>query len=85
MTSNVPPWIDYVFDTAVYYLDVLADFFGMTYEEINIWLFCVAWPLLTFGMMIWIVALVRDNKRMRKKEVLRCTLRTSGLPTTHYS
>ena len=85
MTSNVPPWIDYVFDTAVYCIYVLADFFGMTYEEINIWLFCVAWPLLTFGMMIWIVALVRDNRRMRKKEVLRCTLRTSGLPTTHHS
>ncbi len=84
MTSNVPPWIDYVFDTAVYWLYVLADFLGTSYEEINVWLFCVGWPALTFGMIIWIVVLVRDNRRMRKKEVLRSTLRTNP-PITHHS
>jgi hypothetical protein len=79
MTGNdVPHWIDFVFDTAVRWLYAWAEFFGASYEEVNVWLFCVAWPLLTFGMMIWIVALVRDNRRMRKKEVLRCTLRTAS-------
>ncbi len=79
MTSNnAPHWIDFMFDTAVHWLYTWAEFFGTSYEEVNVWLFCVAWPLLTFGMMIWIVALVRDNRRMRKKEVLRCTLRTAS-------
>ena len=38
-------WIDVIFDWCVYALFELADLLGITYEEINVWLFVVALPL----------------------------------------
>ena len=38
-------WIDVTFDWCVYALFDLADLLGITYEEINVWLFVVALPL----------------------------------------
>jgi hypothetical protein len=40
-------WVDYIFDMSVRGLFTWAKFMGITYEEINVWLFCIAWPLLT--------------------------------------
>ena len=43
-------WIDQTFDYCVQLLIDLASILGITYEEINVWLFCVIWPLLTLLM-----------------------------------
>ena len=43
-------WIDQNFDYCVQLLIDLASILGIKYEEINVWLFCVIWPLLTLLM-----------------------------------
>ena len=43
-----------------------ARFFGITYEEINVWLFCIAWPLTSIAMLIWILLLRRKNLTLRR-------------------
>jgi hypothetical protein len=58
-------WIDYTFNLAVCWLYAWAKALGITYEEINVWLFCIAWPLLTIAMAAWIVVLLRTNRRLR--------------------
>jgi len=39
--------IDFVFDQCVLFLIWAANILGITYEEINVYLFCIIWPLLT--------------------------------------
>ena len=40
-------------------------FLGNTYEEINVWLFCIAWPLRSIAMLIWILSLRRKTRALR--------------------
>jgi hypothetical protein len=44
--------IDIIFSGCVRLLENLAGFLGMTYTEINVWIFVIIWPLLTLGMAI---------------------------------
>lgn len=50
-------WIDKTFDICVRLLIDVADIMGITYEEINVWLFCVIWPILTLIMFAEILRL----------------------------
>jgi hypothetical protein len=52
-------WVDWLFNLAVRCLVIWADIFGITYEEINVWLFCILWPLLTICMALYILVLRR--------------------------
>ncbi len=61
-------WVDKVFKICVIFLVDLADFFGMTYEEINIWVFVIIWPTLTMSAIIWIVLLKRKIRRLQKEK-----------------
>jgi hypothetical protein len=54
-----------IFDLCVEFLYICAGLFGMTYKEINVWIFCIVWPVLTVGMAVWLYRLVRENKRLR--------------------
>ena len=54
-----------IFDLCVEFLYICAGLFGMTYKEVNVWIFCIVWPVLTVGMAVWIYRLVRENKRLR--------------------
>jgi hypothetical protein len=45
MANSGIPWIDYTFNLAVRWLYACAEALGITHEEINVWLFCIAWPL----------------------------------------
>jgi hypothetical protein len=49
--------MDDVFDVCVQILLALAGWTGLTYKEINVWIFVILWPLLTLMMGIWIVCL----------------------------
>ena len=38
-------WVDITFDWCVRFLYIVADLLGITYEEINIWLFVIIGPI----------------------------------------
>ena len=65
MASSGIPWIDLIFNVSVRWLYVCADWLGITYEEINVWLFCIVWPLITLVMTVWIVLLRRNIRRIQ--------------------
>ena len=65
MASSGIPWNDNVFDWSVIALVECAKLLGITYEEINVWLFCVAWPLVTLAMVAVIVKLWRENQTLK--------------------
>ena len=50
-------WIDETFNFCVILLYDVATFLGITYEEINVWLFCLIWPILTLIMFAEILRL----------------------------
>ncbi len=59
-------WIDALFDLCVRILIWLATLFGVSYNEINIWIFCVIWPLITVilvGLVAWQWIRIRKLKR----------------------
>ena len=58
--------INFIFHGSVETLVVLARVLGMTYQEINVWLFCVTWPILTFLLMYAVYFLVRQNRELRE-------------------
>jgi len=60
-------WVDIVFDLSVRWLIAWAKFFGITYEEINVWLFCIVWPIVTLTLIVTIWILQHKNKALRKR------------------
>ena len=50
-------WIDETFDFCVKLLFDVADIFGISYEEINVWLFVVIWPLLSLVLFAEVIRL----------------------------
>ena len=50
-------WVDETFDICVKLLFDVADIIGISYEEINVWVFCVIWPILTLIMFAEILRL----------------------------
>lgn len=67
MANSGIEWVDIVFNWCVRLLYDWATFFGITYEEINIWIFIVAWPIITLAMAAWIVLLLRQNQRLKAR------------------
>ena len=55
--------MDTVFDWCVDVLIYWANILGMTYKEINVWVFVIVWPILT---MLLIVIIVRQQIMIRK-------------------
>ena len=56
-------WVDELFKLCVIFLVDLSNFIGVSYEEINIWIFVIIWPLLTVYQTIRILVL---NHKIRK-------------------
>ena len=44
--------MDAVFELCVRILVRLADLTGLTYKEINVWIFVILWPILTLGLIV---------------------------------
>ena len=59
--------VNFIFHGSVEALIVLARLLGMTYQEINVWLFCVAWPVFTIFLMYAVFVLVRQNHQLRRE------------------
>ena len=55
--------IDRIFDLCVALLVWLAETFGTTYKAINVWIFCVIWPLITAAETAAIIWLLCRRKR----------------------
>lgn len=61
MANSGIEWIDTVFNFCVHFLYDIAGILGISYEEINVWLFCVIWPLLSLVLFAEVIRL-RTNK-----------------------
>ena len=60
------PIIDAIFDLCVQILLWLAALFGVSYTAINVWIFCVIWPITTI-MLVLIV--VKQHRKIHKLKV----------------
>jgi hypothetical protein len=60
--------MDAVFDVCVQILLVLAGWTGLTYKEINVWIFVILWPLLTVGLVILFIA---QRRRIQSFDIRR--------------
>ncbi len=57
MANSGIVWIDWLFNLAVRGLYACAELLGITYEETNVWIFCIGWPLTMVGAATWICVL----------------------------
>ena len=58
---------DQVFDWCVNVLIYWANIFGITYKEINVWVFVIIWPILTI-MLVAIIARQRQRIQQFSKQ-----------------
>jgi len=47
--------MDEIFDWCVRLLVFLAPQFGMTYKEINVWIFVIIWPVITIALILFVI------------------------------
>jgi hypothetical protein len=53
--------MDHIFDWCVNVLVYWAGIFGITYKELNVWVFVIVWPILT---VILVGVIVMQQKRI---------------------
>jgi len=63
-------WIDTLFDWCVKTISDFGRAFGMNYNEANILIFCIVWPL----MFLYFMALALINTKYKAKWLKRLTL-----------
>jgi len=66
MANSGIEWIDTIFNFCVRLLYDVANILGISYEEINVWLFCVIWPILSLVLFAEIIRLRIKNEQMIK-------------------
>ena len=59
--------MDQIFDWCVNVLVYWAGMFGITYKEINVWVFVIIWPILTITLMGILVMQRRIIYQLSKK------------------
>lgn len=59
--------MDPIFDWCVNVLVYWAGIFGITYKEINVWVFVIIWPLLTIVLVCVIAAQRRTIRNLSRK------------------
>ena len=57
-------WIDAIFRYGVVLLVNFAKILGISYEELNIWVFIIIHPLITLILFIWVLSLYRKIKKL---------------------
>ena len=57
-------WVDEIFKLYVIFLVDLSNLIGISYEEINIWIFVIIWPLLTIYQTIRILVLKNKIRKL---------------------
>jgi hypothetical protein len=59
--------MDAIFDNCVRILVFLAGQTGLTYKEINVWIFVILWPLVTLG---WLLLVIFQRRRIQILEAV---------------
>ena len=59
--------MDQVFDWCVNVLVYWAGIFGITYKEINVWVFVIIWPILTIVLVALIIWQRQRIQQLAKK------------------
>lgn len=70
-------WIDVIFDWSVLFLIKTANQLGITYEEINVWLFVILLPTILFISLLinWLLFLqLLRQKGENHSHLLQCYL-----------
>ena len=57
MANSGIEWIDVTFNFCVSILYDIGRVLGISYEEINVWLFCVIWPIASLILFAEVVRL----------------------------
>lgn len=57
--------MDAIFDCSVKVLVYFAGVLGITYKEINVWVFVIIWPILTLAL---VAIIIRQHVRIRRLE-----------------
>ena len=65
--------MDAIFDWCVAVLVYFAGVFGITYKEINVWVFVIIWPLISIALVVIIVV-----QRMRIRRLEKALQRTEN-------
>ena len=60
--------VEGLFDLCVRFLFWLADLFGVSYQAINIWIFCVLWPILTIALIALVIVQHRKIRRLKREQ-----------------
>lgn len=71
MANSGIDWIDLTFDFCVRLLYEMASAIGITYEEINVWLFVIALPLLlafSLALNLWLLCF-RQRKTVTNQPI----------------
>ena len=58
-----------IFDWCVWVLVVLAEMLGITYKEINVWIFVIIWPLLTIALSVLTFVQQRKIRQLEQEGV----------------
>ncbi len=59
--------IDTIFGACVLFLGNLAKLLGMTYNEVNVWIFCIIWPVFTIFLIVRLIQLKRKISKLKSK------------------
>jgi hypothetical protein len=57
MANSGIAWIDEIFNFCVRLLYDIGGILGITYEEINVWLFVVIWPIVSLTLFAEVIRL----------------------------
>jgi uncharacterized protein (DUF983 family) len=58
--------MDVIFDWCVAVLVYFADVFGITYKEINVWVFVIIWPIVTLALIALVIIQQVRIRRLQK-------------------
>ena len=59
--------MDQIFNWCVHVLVYWAGILGITYKELNVWVFVIVWPILTMLMLVIIIWQARRLRRLSNK------------------
>ena len=59
--------MDNLFDACVEFLRWLGDIVGLSYKEINIWIFVIIEPIIFILMLLWILKLKKTLNKLKNK------------------
>jgi hypothetical protein len=66
MANSGIEWIDTIFNFCVRLLYDVANILGISYEEINVWLFVVIWPITSIVLFAEVIRLRIKNEQLIK-------------------